>query len=118
MTTNPPVEVVLAPEFVRRLKRLLRKYRHAYDDVQTLIHQLEQGETPGDQVQETVYTVYKTRVRNSDLTRGKSGGYRAIYYVRMPKRIILITIYAKTEKADISADEIRRLIDEFERSQK
>jgi mRNA-degrading endonuclease RelE of RelBE toxin-antitoxin system len=114
MTSKPPVRVDLAPEFVRRLKQLLKKYRHAFDDVQGLIRQLENGESLGDQVQGAGYPVYKVRLRSSDLRRGKSGGYRVIYYLKTSERIIFITIYIKTEQADISGAEIRRLIDEFE----
>jgi mRNA-degrading endonuclease RelE of RelBE toxin-antitoxin system len=114
MTNKPQIQVELAQEFVRRLKQLIKKYRHALDDVQGLIKQLENGEVLGDQIQGTGYPVYKVRLRSSDLSRGKSGGYRVIYYLKTPENIILITLYIKTEQADISGAEIRRLIDEFE----
>ncbi|MES9829213.1 MAG: hypothetical protein ABW201_13175 [Candidatus Thiodiazotropha sp.] len=44
--------------FKRQLKRLNRKYRRIRSDVEPLISQLEAGETPGDQIQGTGYTVY------------------------------------------------------------
>ncbi len=114
MTTKPPIQVEIAEPFVKKLKRLLKKYSHAYEDVQGLISQLERGETPGDQVQQTGYTVYKVRVRNSDVPKGKSGGYRVIYYVRTPVRVTLIMIYSKTEQTDISAEIVKRLIEDLE----
>lgn len=114
MTTEPPIRVEIAEPFVKKLKRLRKKYSHAYEDVRDLIRQLERGETPGDQVQQTGYTVYKARVRNSDVAKGKSGGYRVIYYVRTSARVTLIMIYSKTEQTDIAPETIKRLIDELE----
>jgi len=35
----------------------------------------------------------KVRLRNSDAQRGKSGGYRVIYYLKTKAKIILVTIY-------------------------
>jgi mRNA-degrading endonuclease RelE of RelBE toxin-antitoxin system len=67
--------------FKRQLRRLSRKYRHIRFDVQPLIEQLELGKTPGDQIPGIDHTVYKVRVKNSDAKRGKSGGYRIIYYL-------------------------------------
>ncbi len=58
--------------------------------------------------------MFKLRVRNSDIQKGKSGGYRLIYYVKTVKGIILLTIYAKTEQVDIAADDIRNIIAEYE----
>ena len=48
---------------------------------------------------------------------GKSGGYRIIYYLRTSISIILVTIYSKTEQADISAAQIRRIVGEFQKSE-
>jgi mRNA-degrading endonuclease RelE of RelBE toxin-antitoxin system len=56
-----------------------------------MIEQLEQGELPGDQIPSIGYTVFKLRVRNSDIQKGKSGGYRLIYYVKTAAGIILLS---------------------------
>jgi mRNA-degrading endonuclease RelE of RelBE toxin-antitoxin system len=53
-------------------------------------------------------------VRNSDVAKGKSGGYRVIYYIRTSDHFIVITLYSKSEQIDIDPDEIRRLIEETE----
>lgn len=105
--------VDFSPQFTKSLERLSRKYHHVVDEVEKLVDQLEEGETPGDQIRGTGYTVYKTRLRSPDAGRGKSGGFRVIYYIRTATRIILITIYAKSERADILPDEIRRIIEEY-----
>jgi mRNA-degrading endonuclease RelE of RelBE toxin-antitoxin system len=54
------------------------------------------------------------RVRNSAAKRGKSGGYRIIYYLETEIDILLVTIYSKTDQSDIAADEIRRIISKEE----
>lgn len=107
----PTVE--LARSFIRRLKELRKKYPHVTEQVQALILQLEQGETPGDQIQGTGYTAYKTRLANPDAGRGKSGGYRVIYYIRTVDKTIALLIYSKSDQVDISPDEIKRLIEEY-----
>lgn len=114
MTNKPSVRVEFAPEFLKVLKRLRKKYPHITDDLKGLIDRLEQGETPGDQIQGAGYTVYKARVRNRDTRKGKSGGYRVIYYIRTANMVIIITMYAKTERADISVEQIKHIIEEYE----
>lgn len=114
MKNKSPISVGYAPQFKRDIKHLSKKYRHIRDDVENLVGQLQQGDTPGDQIRGTGYTVYKVRLRSSDLARGKSGSYRVIYYIKTSERLLLVTIYIKTEQVDISPEEIQQFIDEFE----
>ena len=106
--------VYYSDTFRRQLKRLSRKYRRIRADVQPLIEQLDAGETPGEQIQGTSYTVYKVRVANSDTQRGKSGGYRVIYYLQRQDDVLLVTLYSKTEQSDIEANDIIQIIQEEE----
>ncbi|MGG6266571.1 hypothetical protein [Leptolyngbya sp. AN10] len=48
------------------------------------------------------------------MQKGKSGGYRLIYYLQTTTGIILLTIYPKSEQADIDADEIKAIIEQEE----
>lgn len=114
MRNKPPVQLGFAPRFLKDLKRLRKKYPHIQNDLITLTTQLENGETPGDQVQGVGYPVYKVRLKSSDMTKGKSGGYRVLYYVKTVEFLVLATIYAKTEQVDISADEIKSIITEYQ----
>jgi mRNA-degrading endonuclease RelE of RelBE toxin-antitoxin system len=102
MTSRDPVQVGYTPLFTRFLKHLTKKYRNVWRDLQSLIERLEAGETPGAQVRGTAYTVYKVRVRNSDISKGKSGGYRVIYYLKTTTSVLLLAIYSKTEQVDIT----------------
>ena len=55
------------------------------------------------------YAVYKVRLPNRAAQRGKSGGFRVIYYVQIEDLVTLLTIYSKTEEIDVSLREIQQL---------
>jgi mRNA-degrading endonuclease RelE of RelBE toxin-antitoxin system len=74
---------------------------------------LQQGELLGDRIQSSSTVVYKLRVKNSDIQKGKSAGYRIIYYLKTDTDIILLTIYSKSAQSDIAIKEIKRIIHEF-----
>ncbi len=117
MSSDPPastdVPVEHTAEFKRNVRQLAKKYRRIRSDVQPVIDQLVRGETPGDEVPRTGEdrVVFKVRIRNSDSSRGKSGGYRMIYWVK-PSSVVLVSIYSKSEQGDISRQLIRRVIAE------
>jgi mRNA-degrading endonuclease RelE of RelBE toxin-antitoxin system len=113
MPPKPTVEVYFTPEFKRNLRALAKKYPHIRSDVQPTIEQVQQGNLVGDQLQGTGATVFKVRIRNRDASRGKSGGYRVIYYLKTVTAVILVTIYSKTEQSDISAAKVRKILAEF-----
>ena len=107
-------QVEFTPEFKRNIRQLAKKYRQLQADVQPVIAQLEAGQTPGTQIPKTGYTVFKVRIKNSDIQKGKRSGYHMIYYLKTPKTVLLITIYSKAEQEDVSAEQIRRIIREHE----
>lgn len=114
--SNTPVHVSFTPEFKRNLRQLSKKYRHIKSDVQPLIDDLTSGNTPGDQIPGVQYPVFKVRIKNTDIKKGKRSGYRMIYYVKTPEAIVLITIYSKTEQGDVSPHTIRWIIQEYDTS--
>jgi mRNA-degrading endonuclease RelE of RelBE toxin-antitoxin system len=57
------------------------------------------------------HSVYKIGLKSSDITKGKSGAFRVIYYVLFSDgRIYLLTIYSKSEKENICWEEIDDII--------
>lgn len=44
--------------------------------------------------------------KNSNIQKGKSAGYRLVYQVESPTNVLLLTIYAKSDRDDISSNEI------------
>jgi len=70
----------------------------------------------GDRIPKTQHVVFKMRVKNRDIQKGKSAGYRLIYWIREPGFVVLVTIYSKLDQEDVSPEHIRRVINEFEKS--
>lgn len=103
-------EVRFTPVFKRRLKSLSKRYRQIKQDIQPIIKALESDHLIGNQISGINSSVFKVRARNSDIPTGKSGGYRVIYQVVSPDLVILLLIYAKSDQADVTAEEIRNSI--------
>jgi len=110
-----PTEVSLAQQAEKDIKRLKKKYPAVTSEVRKLVYQLEDDERPGDKVAGVGYDVYKVRLPNPSAQRGKSGGFRVIYYVQLEDRVILITIYSKTEQSDIAPDQIKQAVEDAAR---
>ena len=87
----PSIEIVLTPRFQQYLRKLAKRYRSIRRDLTPLIKQLQLGETPGNRISGNKYQVIKVRLRNSDIKKGKSAGYRVIYYLKTKTAIVLVT---------------------------
>ncbi|XWK88121.1 MAG: type II toxin-antitoxin system RelE/ParE family toxin [Phormidium sp.] len=103
-------EVRFTLAFQRRLKALAKRYRQISMDIQPIINELQAANFIGDQISGTKTTVFKVRAKNSDIPTGKSGGYRIIYQIISPECVLLLLIYAKSDQADVSLDEIEDAI--------
>lgn len=115
MPSEPsPIQIGLTPRFQRDLRDLAKRYRSIRTDLQPLLERLQAGETPGDRIAGIRYQVFKVRLKNSNIQKGKSGGYRVIYYLKTEKSIILATIYAKSDRSDVSNDIIEAAIAQYE----
>ncbi|MDF2389263.1 type II toxin-antitoxin system RelE/ParE family toxin [Nostoc ellipsosporum NOK] len=115
MQSDDRVLIRFSDEFEERLYRLSKRFRNIRSDVQPIIEQLQQGNFVGDRIGSLgeEYVVYKVRVRNSNIQKGKSAGYRLIYQVESPTTILLLTIYSKSDQEDIGANEIRDIVTNF-----
>lgn len=108
-----PTKVNVPAPFVRELRRLAKKYPAVVKQHEELVQQLKADERPGDKIPRVGVDVYKVRLANPSAKRGKSGGFRVIYYVQLVDSVLLVTIYSKTEQTDISPEEIRRIVEEL-----
>lgn len=74
------VSIKFADEFEENLYRLSKKYRHIRSDVAPMIEQLQGGNFLGDRLagMGEYYAIFKVRIKNSDIQKGKSAGYRLI----------------------------------------
>ena len=112
------MKVLTTATFLRRLRELLKTYPHVISDIEPLIKLLKQGETPGDRIQRAGgRAIFKVRAPNQDAQSGKRGGYRVLYYLVDRDQRLLLTMYSKSERADISADELLRILAEWEADQ-
>ena len=114
MSNNLPIQIALTPRFQRDLRDLAKRYRSIRLDLQPLMEQLQSGETPGDRVTGIKYQIFKVRLKNSNIQKGKSGGYRVIYYLKTETEIILATIYSKSALSDVSNHVVEEAIAQYE----
>jgi mRNA-degrading endonuclease RelE of RelBE toxin-antitoxin system len=110
----PSIQIALTPQFKRDLRDLSKRYRSIRTDLQALIERLQLGETPGDEITGDRDKIFKVRLNNSNIQRGKSGGYRVIYYVKTEQEIVLVTIYSKSDFSDVSNETIEHAIAQYQ----
>jgi mRNA-degrading endonuclease RelE of RelBE toxin-antitoxin system len=110
LTEPTSVDIKLTIEFQRKIRILAKKYRRIRLDMQGVLQQLQTGDFVGDRLQEIGTTVLKVRVKNSDAQRGKSGGYRLVYWLQSPSVVVLLDIYSKSEQDDVEVVEILRIL--------
>lgn len=114
MNNINPISIRFSPEFEKQLYKLSKRYRKIRDDIQPVIIQLQESEITGDRLVGLgeEYQVYKVRVKNSNIQKGKSGGYRLIYYLQTATSIILLTVYSKSDQEDIAVTVIQGIIEQ------
>ncbi len=106
-------QIEFTPEFKRNVRHLAKKYCHIKSDLQPVLDALAAGDLVGKRIPKVNYAVYKVRAKNSDLKKGKSAGYRIIYALLSKTKIVLVTVYSKTEQGDISPAKIRQIIEKY-----
>jgi mRNA-degrading endonuclease RelE of RelBE toxin-antitoxin system len=107
------VSIFYSDEFKRNVRKLLKKYPSLPKDLDEFIQRLQTGEVSSDLLQHVGLNVYKARIKNSDNRKGKSAGYRIIYYVKKEDEIFLVTLYSKSEQGDISPQSVQKIIDSW-----
>lgn len=104
------------PHFKEEVKRLSRKYHHIEDDLQGFYQGfLENPIQSAFAIPGFERKLWKIRIRSRDQQRGKSGGFRLIFYFdeSNPGTVHALTIYPKSEREDISAKELWELYKRF-----
>jgi hypothetical protein len=102
----------------KEINRLNGKWPHAEADVDSSLTEKPLDVEPGDAIPnlgEQAGKVFKRQILSSDIKDGKSGGFRLIYLVSEDRKsVALMSIYCKSEKVNISAKEILKLIKQTE----
>jgi mRNA-degrading endonuclease RelE of RelBE toxin-antitoxin system len=99
------------PTFEKEVKKLAKKYPRIKDDLEVFKNDFIAGKIHSDRIPGLKREIYKARWRSTDMKRGKRGGYRIIYYLQPENNVvILLIIYAKVERKDISVKEIQDIL--------
>jgi len=105
------------PTFKRTVKRLKKKFPSVNKDLDSIFSQLENEPPIGVPIPLINAPVYKVRIKNSDIQKGKSRGYRLVYkFDEKNKMITPLILYFKAEKTNVFNREIRDMLDSLEKS--
>jgi mRNA-degrading endonuclease RelE of RelBE toxin-antitoxin system len=103
--------VRLTAFFLKKAKRLLKKYHTLQKSLKKLERDLIENPKLGDSYGANIY---KVRLADESKGRGKSGGFRVITYLveenAQSTDIYLITIFDKSEESSIDKDDIKEII--------
>lgn len=95
-------KIWLSAHFYKQLKPLAKKYRHLSSDIDKCLTKFKNSDAIhlGEQV-------YKTRLKSTDIQRGKNKSFRLIVLLIKTKGLVVpIAIYFKGDREDISKLEV------------
>lgn len=102
-------DILLTHRFEKELKRLVKKFPSLKDEYKELIEDIIKNPEAGTFIGSNCY---KIRMSIQSKGKGKSGGARAITYVYVKtETVYLLTIYDKSEKADLKPNELKMMIE-------
>lgn len=93
--------------FLKEAKKLSKKFKLLKSDLQEALLQMEEKNDFGVFLGSNLF---KKRIKNSSIPTGKSGGFRVIIYEKVEDKMILLSIYSKTEKESLSDEELKEII--------
>lgn len=96
--------------FLKEAKQLSKKFKLLKSDLKQVVDEIE---TKNDLGVYLGFNLFKKRVKNSSIPTGKSGGFRVIIYQQLEDKIVLISIYSKTEKENLSDEELSQIIKQY-----
>jgi mRNA-degrading endonuclease RelE of RelBE toxin-antitoxin system len=105
------MKIIITEPFERKLKMLKKKYPNIKNDLIEVLSDMEDDRVTGVPIPGLFNKVFKIRAASSDMKRGKSGGYRIIYYAEVENcELYLLTIYAKTRNDNIPVKDIQAIL--------
>jgi hypothetical protein len=95
--------------FERQAKRLIKKYASLKSEIFDLIEVLKENPELGISIGNECF---KIRLSIASKNKGKSGGARIITHFKIDEdSVFLLTIYDKSEKANITDNELKELLE-------
>lgn len=111
------IDVEASSTFRKLLKSHGRKYPKLKDDLADALVEIEKDHETAAQANAIPgwnRTVWKYRWKSSDLQKGTSGGIRLIaFYEEDTETLFPMYFYLKSNKTDISKDEISKIVKEL-----
>lgn len=107
------------PAFKREYKKLVKKYPRSQEEIDSVISSLEAGNLVGDEYDNIGLPddekIIKVRIANIDANKGKSGGFRLIYYaIISDETILLLSIYSKSDTVNLTQAEIIEILKKYD----
>lgn len=101
-------DILKSKIFEKQLKLLLKKYKNAENDLDYFLKNIQSIQDLGVSLGKNIF---KARIKNSNNSRGKSGGYRLITLLKIEdEKIILLYIYSKKELEKFHESKLDRII--------
>jgi len=100
--------IIPTSNFIKEAKKLSKKYASLPKDLAALKNELAENPVQGISLGNNCY---KLRMAIASKNKGKSAGARVITFLRIEKeRVFLVSIYDKSERENISDNELKGLI--------
>jgi mRNA-degrading endonuclease RelE of RelBE toxin-antitoxin system len=101
--------IISTHRFEKEIKRLIKKYSSLKIEFAKLIADISDHPKAGASIGNNCY---KIRLAISSKGKGKRGGARVITYLYVnTETVYLLTIYDKSEKADLKPRELKEIIE-------
>jgi hypothetical protein len=104
------VIIEFSDNFLKEAKKLSKKFRLFKTDLQEVVQEIEEKKDLGTDLGNNLY---KKRLKNFSIPTGKSGGFRVIIYKKIEDTIVLISIYSKTQKDNLSDEELDLVLKQY-----
>lgn len=104
--------IIPTHRFEKELKRLIKKFPSLKNEFRTLVSDISENPEVGTLIGNSCY---KIRLVIASKGKGKRGGARVIthFYVATGT-VYLLTMYDKSEKADLKPNELKEMIENLE----
>jgi mRNA-degrading endonuclease RelE of RelBE toxin-antitoxin system len=102
------VIVKFTPTFEKYFKRYLKKDKKLIDEFENLLEKIKSNPQSGISLGKGLY-----KIRLKSFSKGKSGGYRVIYYFQVGNEVIMVMIYSKSDLSNVSIEKLEKILKEL-----
>ncbi len=101
------LKLIATPEFKKSVKKLAKRYKQISKDLKLLEKELTEDSTAGIDLGNNCF---KIRLQNSSVPRGKSGGFRVIYFFKQDENIYLLDMFSKSDLDNIDEKKLIEIL--------